>query len=70
MGFSSIMATELEFFLFQGTHDEIAANNFRELKPISNYNEDYHIFQTSKEEHVMRPIRNYLRKMGIPVRGN
>ena len=69
MGFSSIMATELEFFLFQGTHDEIAANNFRELKPISNYNEDYHIFQTSKEEHVMRPIRNYLRKMGIPVEG-
>ena len=25
MGFSPIMATELEFFLFQGTHDEIAA---------------------------------------------
>ncbi len=45
MGFSSIMATELEFFLFQGTHDEIAVNGFRELKPISNYNEDYHIFQ-------------------------
>jgi glutamine synthetase len=69
MGFSSIMATELEFFLFQGTHDEIAAKGFRELKPISNYNEDYHIFQTSKEEHVMRPIRNYLREMGIPVEG-
>ena len=69
MGFSSIMATELEFFLFQGTHDEIAANGFRDLKPISNYNEDYHIFQTSKEEHVMRPIRNYLREMGIPVEG-
>ena len=69
MGFSSIMATELEFFLFQGTHDEIVANGFRELKPISNYNEDYHIFQTSKEEHVMRPIRNYLREMGIPVEG-
>ena len=70
MGFSSIMATELEFFLFQGTHDEIAENGFRELKPISNYNEDYHIFQTSKEEHVMRPIRNYLRQMGIPVEGS
>ena len=70
MGFSSIMATELEFFLFQGTHDAIAENGFRELKPISNYNEDYHIFQTSKEEHVMRPIRNYLRQMGIPVEGS
>lgn len=70
IGLTSIMATELEFFLFQGTHDEIATNGFRDLKPISNYNEDYHIFQTSKEEHVMRPIRNLLRKMGIPVEGS
>ena len=69
MGFSPVMATELEFFLFQGTHDEIARAGF-DLKPISNYNEDYHIFQTTKEEGVMRPIRNHLRAMGIPVEGS
>jgi len=69
-GFSAITATELEFFLFQGTHDEIHANGFQNLKPISNYNEDYHIFQTSKEEYVMRPVRNTLLKMGIPVEGS
>lgn len=69
LGLSPIMATELEFFLFQGTHDEIAANGFADLRPISNYNEDYHILQTSKEEPVMRPIRNHLRAMGIPVEG-
>lgn len=69
LGFDPIMATELEFFLFQGTHDEIAANGFV-LRPISRYNEDYHIFQTSKEEPVMRPIRNHLRAMGIPVEGS
>lgn len=69
LGFDPIMATELEFFLFQGTHDEIAAGGF-ELKPVSRYNEDYHIFQTSKEEPVMRPIRNHLRNMGIPVEGS
>lgn len=69
LGLTPIMATELEFFLFQGTHDEIAANGFG-LKPISRYNEDYHIFQTSKEEPVMRPIRNHLRAMGIPVEGS
>ena len=68
MGLTPIMATELEFFLFQGTHDEIADGGFP-LKTISNYNEDYHIFQTSKEEPVMRPIRNHLRAMGIPVEG-
>jgi len=70
LGFTPIMATELEFFLFNGTHDEIAQNGFRDLQPISNYNEDYHIFQTSKEEHVMRPIRNNLRAMGIPIEGS
>lgn len=69
MGFDPIMATELEFFLFQGTHDEIAQSGFR-LQPISNYNEDYHIFQTTKEEPIMRPIRNHLRAMGIPVEGS
>ena len=69
LGFDPIMATELEFFLFQGTHDEIAEGGFN-LKPISRYNEDYHIFQTSKEEPVMRPIRNHLRAMGIPVEGS
>lgn len=69
LGFSAIMATELEFFLFQGTADEIARGGFK-LQPISNYNEDYHILQTSKEEPVMRPIRNHLRAMGIPVEGS
>lgn len=69
MGLTPIMATELEFFLFNGTHDEIAKNGFK-LEPISNYNEDYNIFQTTKEEHVMRPIRNHLRKMGIPIEGS
>ena len=70
LGLSPIMATELEFFLFQGTHDAIADGGFRDLRPISRYNEDYHIFQTSKEEPVMRPIRNHLRAMGIPVEGS
>ncbi len=69
MGLNPMTATELEFFLFRGTHDEIARGGFK-LEPISNYNEDYHIFQTSKEEYVMRPIRNHLRKMGLPVEGS
>jgi glutamine synthetase len=37
------------------------------LSPISAYNEDYHIFQTTKEEDVMRAIRTGLQGAGIPV---
>ncbi|MEM8732394.1 MAG: glutamine synthetase family protein [Pseudomonadota bacterium] len=66
-GLTPMCATELEFFLFEGTLRENAAKGFSDLTPISDYNEDYHIFQTSKEEGVMRPIRNHLVSAGIPV---
>ncbi len=69
MGFDAIMATELEFFIFEKSFAEIARDGFRDLTPISGYNEDYHIFQTTKEEHIMRPIRNHLYAAGIPVEG-
>lgn len=67
LGFEAKMATELEFFLFEQSFDEIRKSGFRDLKPISGYNEDYHIFQTTKEEGVMRPIRNHLFNAGIPI---
>ena len=70
LGLEPVTAAELEFYLFWKTHDEIAAEGFRNLRPISMYKEDYHIFQTSKEEFVMRPIRNCLAAMGIPVEGS
>jgi glutamine synthetase len=70
MGFTATMATELEFFLFEKSFDEIAKGGFRDLTPISAYNEDYHILQTTKEEVVMRPLRNHLYAMGIPVEGS
>ena len=56
LGFTAKMATELEFFLFEKSFDEIRKEGFRDLEPISGYNEDYHILQTTKEEAVMRPL--------------
>ncbi|MEP1611504.1 MAG: glutamine synthetase family protein [Roseobacter sp.] len=67
LGFDAMMATELEFFLFEKSFDDIRKSGFRDLTPISGYNEDYHIFQTTKEEGVMRPIRNHLFAAGLPV---
>lgn len=67
LGFSAVTATELEFFLFTKSFDDIRKDGFRNLDPISAYNEDYHILQTTKEEEVMRPIRNHLYAAGIPV---
>ena len=67
MGYDAMCATELEFFLFERALTRFAKKDFRNLEPISGYNEDYHILQTTKEEHVMRPIRNHLWNAGIPV---
>ncbi|NSX54533.1 glutamine synthetase family protein [Parasulfitobacter algicola] len=67
LGFTAMMATELEFFLFEGSLDTICKDGFRNLQPISGYNEDYHILQTTKEEGIMRPLRNHLYAAGIPV---
>jgi len=70
MGLAPVMATELEFFIFEKSFDEIRKSGFRDLAPISGYNEDYHIFQTTKEEHIMRPIRNHLTAAGLPIEGS
>ncbi len=67
MGFEAMAATELEFFLFEKSLDRIRKEKWRDLEPISGYNEDYHILQTTKEEHVMRALRNGLWDAGIPV---
>ncbi|MCV3764660.1 glutamine synthetase family protein [Rhizobium sp. TRM95796] len=67
MGMKAFMATELEFFLFDQTYDDARQSGYRDLNLVSAYNEDYHIFQTTKEEDVMRAIRNGLQGAGIPV---
>jgi glutamine synthetase len=67
MGFRAMMATELEFFLFENSYESLRDQGFAGLRPISAYNEDYHIFQTGKEEEVMRAVRNGLYGAGIPV---
>ncbi|MDJ0685106.1 MAG: glutamine synthetase family protein [Alphaproteobacteria bacterium] len=62
-----MMATELEFFIFRKPLDQLRAEGYRDLETLGPYNEDYHILQTSKEEHVMRPLRNHLYAAGIPI---
>ena len=69
LGMQAMTATELEFFLFRQSYEEAHDAGYRGIEPISPYNEDYHIFQTTKEEDVMRAIRNGLHGAGIPVEG-
>jgi glutamine synthetase len=61
------MASELEFFLFDDSYEHAHHKGYRNLKTAAHYIEDYHILQTSKEEPIMRAIRNGLAGAGIPV---
>jgi len=67
MGFDAMMATELEFYVFENSYEELRDLGLRDLTPIAGYNEDYHIFQTTKEEPLMRALRNGLFGAGIAV---
>jgi glutamine synthetase len=67
MGFDAMMATELEFYIFENSYENLRDGGLRALQPISAYNEDYHLFQTTKEEGLMRAVRNGLYGAGVPV---
>jgi glutamine synthetase len=67
LGFEPMMATELEFYIFENAYENLRDGGLRDLRPISGYNEDYHLFQTTKEEGLMRAVRNGLYGAGIPV---
>ena len=64
---SVLAASELEFYLFDETYDSARAKHYNDLVTAGHYIEDYHILQTTKEEPVMRAIRNGLQGAGIPV---
>ncbi len=67
IGMQAMMASELEFYLFDETYESARRKSYSKLTTAGQYIEDYHIFQTSKEEDVMRSIRNGLEGAGIPV---
>jgi glutamine synthetase len=67
MGLMAYMASELEFFLFDDSYETCFSKGYRGLKTASNFIEDYSIQQATKEEVVMRAIRNGLNNAGITV---
>ena len=67
MGFTANMASELEFYVIDEPYDVARAKDYKQLKTAGWYIEDYHIFQTTKEEGLLRTIRNHMEAAGIPV---
>ena len=66
-GFTVKMGSELEFYLFDESYEDAASKRFADLKTAGGYIEDYHIFQTTKEEDLIRAVRNGMDGAGVPV---
>jgi len=67
LGYTVLFASELEFFLFRESADEAAAKGYANLTPHSQVIEDYHILQTTRDEYVIRAIRNAMDGAGVPI---
>jgi glutamine synthetase len=67
MGYVVKTGSELEFYLFQDSYRDAAERGYREMRPSSPYIMDYHMLQTTRDEWLIRKIRNGMRGAGIPV---
>jgi glutamine synthetase len=67
LGFTPMMATELEFYLLRESFEEAQAKGYANLTPYGWYNEDYQLFQATKAEPIYRRFRNEMTAAGIPI---
>jgi glutamine synthetase len=67
LGYRVMMAGELELYVFDESFESAHAKDYKNLKPSGWYIEDYHMLQTSKEEPLIRAIRNHMDAAGVPV---
>ena len=66
-GWTAYMASELEFYLLDESYEAAREKRYHAMKYASWYSEDYHIFQTTKEEGLIRALRNNMDACGIPI---
>jgi glutamine synthetase len=66
-GYTVKTGSELEFYLFKDSFEEAAGKGYKGIQPHSTYIMDYHILQTTKDEYVIRAIRNGMDGAGVPV---
>lgn len=66
-GFHAMGASELEFYLFKDSFERAKAKHFHDLETWGWYLEDYQLLQGTKEEPVVRAIRNGMEAAGVPI---
>ena len=67
LGLTCFCASELEFYLFNQTYHSAFEAGYRNLQPASDYRIDYHLMQPTRDEPLMRAIRNNMTAARVPV---
>jgi glutamine synthetase len=67
MNLEPMIGSEIEFYLFRDSYDQLHDKGYRNLLPHSPYMEDYQIVQTTRDEYVVGEIRRGLEAAAIPV---
>ncbi|HVV71666.1 MAG TPA: glutamine synthetase family protein, partial [Verrucomicrobiae bacterium] len=66
-GLTCFCASELEFYLFNQSYHSAFTAGYRDLQPSSDYRIDYHLMQPTRDEALMRAIRNGMTAAGVPI---
>ncbi|MFZ9325299.1 MAG: glutamine synthetase family protein [Ilumatobacteraceae bacterium] len=67
MNLEPMIGSEIEFYLFRDSYDQLHDKGYRNLLPHSPFMEDYQIVQTTRDEYVVGEIRRGLEAAAIPV---
>jgi glutamine synthetase len=67
LGFTPMMASELEFYLYKESYAKAWKKGYRDLTPTIPYILDYHVLATTMDEPIIQQIRRGMQGAGIPV---
>ena len=67
IGYTPMLGSEIEFFLFFDTYQEAFEKGYQKLRNHSPFLEDYHILQTTKDEYIVGQLRRQLKAAGLPI---
>jgi glutamine synthetase len=66
-GFQAMMASELEYYVFENSYKAAHQQHYQDLTPAGWYLEDYHILQGTRNEPFTAAARRHLKNSGVPV---
>src|SRR3954454_2438264 len=66
-GFTPMMMSELEFYLYKQSYAEAWEQGYKDLTPTIPYILDYHVLATTMDESFIQQLRRGMHHAGIPV---